>query len=187
MTRATEKIAKQTRFYRSLHKWVAIPLFIFLFLIGFTGLLLGWKKQTNLLPPTQRTEATEEEAWISLDSIQLLAQHYVRDTLGKTTEIDRIDIRPARGVAKIRFADHFTEVQLDGKTGRVLSVRQRTSDIIEMIHDGSILDYLLGTDSDGIKLVYTTLASVGLMLLSFSGFWLWYNPKRIRKAKASSR
>lgn len=187
MRSSTEKIAKQTRLYRSLHKWVAVPLFIFMMLIGVTGLLLGWKKQFNLLPPTQRTTAAAEVAWISLDSIQYIAQQYVSTKLGKSTEVDRIDIRPPRGVAKVRFAEHFTELQIDGKTGRILSVNQRTSDIIEMIHDGSMLDYLLGTDSDGIKLFYTTFVSLGLILLSFSGFWLWLNPRRIRKAKSAVR
>jgi uncharacterized iron-regulated membrane protein len=169
-----------------MHKWLAIPLLLFMFLIGLTGLLLGWKKQTNLLPPTQRTTATEERAWISLDRIQAIARTYIGKQ-GKAIEIDRIDVRPKQGVAKVRFAEHFTELQIDGKTGKILSVRQRNSDIIEMIHDGSMLDYLLGTDSDGIKLFYTTGVSLGLILLSFSGFWLWINPRRMRKAKAAAR
>ncbi len=187
MRSSTEKIARNTRFYRSLHKWIAIPLLAFMLLMGLTGLLLGWKKQMRLLPPTQQTTVAEEKQWISLDSIQAIAKQYVHDTLGKTPAIDRIDVRPQQGVAKIRFADHFTELQIDGKTGAILAVSQRNSDIVEMIHDGSLLDYLLGTDSDGIKLLYTTLLSLGLILLSFSGFWLWINPKRIRKAKATAR
>ena len=187
MRTATEKIAKQTRLYRSLHKWVAIPLLLFMLLIGITGLLLGWKKQTELLPPTKSTSAPATAAWISLDSIQAIAQNYAQTSLGESPEIDRIDIRPAKGVAKVRFASHFTEVQIDGKTGAVLSVSHRTSDLIEMIHDGSMIDYLLGTGNDGVKLFYTTMVSSGLILLSISGFWLWYNPKRMRNAKASAK
>ena len=81
------------------------------------------------------------------------------------------------------FKDHFTEIQLDGATGNVLAVNQRTSDIIEQIHDGSILDFLFNTPDGQIKLTYTTLLGSGLALLSFTGFWLWYNPKRMRKKK----
>ncbi|WP_224995609.1 PepSY-associated TM helix domain-containing protein [Cesiribacter sp. SM1] len=187
MKAVTENIAKQTRFYRNLHKWVAIPLLLFMLLIGVTGLLLGWKKQTSLLPPTQNTTASAATGWISLDSIQHIALNYSSVALGKSSEIDRIDVRPAKGVAKVRFADHFTELQIDGKTGTILSVSHRTSDLIEMIHDGSIVEYLVGTGTDGVKLLYTTLVSIGLILLSISGFWLWYNPKRIRKAKTSAK
>ena len=133
----------------------------------------------------QKSEIKESSApWISLDSLQSVARNYVENSLGKSSEIDRIDIRPQKGVAKVRFAHHFTEVQVDGKTGAILSVSHRSSDLIEMIHDGSILDYLLGFEQDTLKLLYTTLTSTGLILLSFSGFWLWYNPRRMRKAKA---
>ncbi|AHM63342.1 PepSY-associated TM helix domain protein [Flammeovirgaceae bacterium 311] len=187
MKAVTEKLAKQTRFYRSLHKWVAIPLLLFMLLIGVTGLLLGWKKQVALLPPTQSTTASLTAGWISLDSLQQIARNYAESSLGKSPEIDRIDIRPGKGVAKVRFANHFTEIQVDGKTGAVLSVSHRTSDLIEMIHDGSIVEYLAGTGTDAVKLLYTSLVSIGLILLSVSGFWLWFNPKRIRKLKTSAR
>lgn len=159
----------------------------FMLLIGITGLLLGWKKQTSLLPPTQSTTASATTDWISLDSIQHIARTYSETTLGKPSEIDRIDVRPAKGVAKVRFTNHFSELQVDGKTGAILSVSHRTSDLIEMIHDGSIVEYLVGTGTDSVKLLYTTFVSSGLILLSVSGFWLWYNPKRIRKAKSFAK
>ena len=166
---------------------MAVPLFLFMLVIGVSGLLLGWKKQTGLLPPTQKTTAQATDRWISLDSIQTIAQVYIKDELGKSSEIDRIDVRPQKGIAKIRFAEHFTEVQIDGKTGAVLSVSHRSSDLVEMIHDGSILDFLVGTDGDLVKLIYTTMASSGLIILSISGFWLWFNPRQMRKAKASAK
>lgn len=183
MKEKTESIARSTRFYRKLHKWLAVPLLAVMLLIGATGLLLGWKKQTELLPPTQKSLLTEQP-WISLDSLQAIAIRYSRDSLQQLASIDRMDVRPQKGVVKVRFAEHFTELQLDGHTGQILSVRQRTSDLLEMIHDGSILDHLLGLEQDQLKLVYTSLASTGLILLALSGFWLWYNPRRIRSYKA---
>lgn len=183
MTDTTSHIAKQTRTYRKLHKWVSIPLFAFLFLIGVTGLLLGWKKQTSLLPPTLKGASSDSKTWLSIDSLQCIARQYSKETLALPTKIDRLDIRPAKGIVKIVFAQHFTELQLDCTTGAVLSVSQRNSDIIEKIHDGSILDYLFQNSTDAIKLFYTTIVSLGLIFLSFSGFWLWYNPIRIKKLK----
>jgi hypothetical protein len=83
----------------------------------------------------------------------------------------------------VRFENHFTEIQIDCYTGEVLSVKQRTADIIEMIHDGSIIDFLFKNQSTPFKLFYSTITSLGLMLLSFSGFWLWLKPKQIKRLK----
>jgi uncharacterized iron-regulated membrane protein len=183
LSRTTEQLARHTRFYRRLHKWLAVPLLLFMVLVSTTGLLLGWKKQLELLPPTQSSSA-KGQAWISLDSLQALAIGYARDSLQLSPAIDRIDIRPQKGVAKVRFSEHFTELQFDGHSGALLSVEQRSSDLLEMIHDGSILDWLLGFGNDQFKLVYTSLLSLGLLMLSISGYWLWYNPRKIRKNKA---
>lgn len=183
MSQKTARIASTTRLYRKLHRWFAIPLFLFLTLIGATGLLLGWKKQAGLLPKTQKGSNLETQTWISLDSISNIAIRYAEQKLKKSPEIDRIDIRPQKGVAKIVYAQHFTEVQIDCATGQVLAVNARNSDLIEKIHDGSILDFKLNPDGEQFKLSYTTLAGVGLVLLAISGFWLWYNPIRMRKIK----
>lgn len=178
-----QDLSKQTRFYRKIHKWIAVPMFLVMFVIGVTGLLLGWKKQTSLLPKTQKGTTENSAEWIKIDSLVSVAKAYSRDSLKKEDEIDRIDIRPQKGIAKIVFAHHFTELQLDCKTGEILSVSTRKSDFIEKIHDGSIVDYFVKTSSDQFKLFYTTAASLSLILLSFSGFWLWYNPIRIKKRK----
>lgn len=179
---SAKRIAQTTRLYRKLHSWAAVPLFLVMFLIGMTGLLLGWKKQVRLLPKTAQGQTDVSHQWVSLDSIQKVGERYARQNNLAPT-IDRIDVRPQKGVAKIVFADHFTEVQIDCSTAEILSVSTRTSDIIEKIHDGSILDYWIGADGEQAKITYTTLAASGLMLLSFSGFWLWYNPIRLRRRK----
>jgi hypothetical protein len=180
------QLSKSTRFYRKLHKWVAVPLLLFMFIIGTTGLLLGWKKQTALLPKTEKGTSTESSDWIKLDSLKFIAENYAKNTLKADNEIDRIDIRPQKGIAKIVFSKHFTELQLDISTGKIVSVATRKSDFIEKIHDGSILDFVFDVQNDALKLIYTTLCSFGLILLSFSGFWLWYNPQRIRNNKKKS-
>jgi hypothetical protein len=178
-----QRLAQTTRLYRRLHTWVAVPLFLFMFLMGSTGLLLGWKKATGLLPKTAKGTSGTSQQWVSLDSLQQVAQRYARQELKLSDEIDRIDVRPQKGIAKIVFVQHFTELQLDCTTAAVLSVTTRRSDFIEKIHDGSILDFLLGSDGETAKLTYTTLLALGLLLLSFSGFWLWLNPLRIRRQK----
>lgn len=183
MAKHVSSISSSTRLYRKLHKWIAIPLFVFMMIIGITGLLLGWKKQINLLPKTEKGESTQSAKWIKIDSIRTIAKNYAVNTLKADDEIDRINIRPQKGVAKIVFVSHFSELQIDCNTGKIMSVNTRKSDFIEKIHDGSIIDFLIKTPNDSFKLGYTTLLALGLILLSFSGFWLWYNPIRIRKQK----
>lgn len=183
MTKTTPSLSSTTRLYRKLHRWVAIPLFAFMMLVGITGLLLGWKKHINLLPKTQKGTNLNTAEWLPIDSLAQIAQTYSTQVLNAPNDIDRIDIRPQKGIAKIVFAYHFTELQLDCHTGKILAVNTRKSDFIEKIHDASILDYWLDTPNEQIKVTYTTLSSVGIILLSFSGFWLWYNPIRIRKQK----
>ena len=52
------------------------------------------------------------------------------------TDIDRIDLRPGKSVAKVRAKSGW-EIQIDTGTGDVLHVAYRRSDLIESIHDGS--------------------------------------------------
>ncbi len=176
-------IARSTRIYRKLHKWIAVPLLCFFLLMGITGLLLGWKKSAGLLPPTKTGSSLASEEWLSIAHIEQIAQNYAQQTLKQSATIDRIDIRPGKAMAKIVFADHFTELQIDCKTGQVVAVSTRYSDIIEKIHDGSIVDVLASTANEQIKITYTSIMAIGLILLCISGFWLWYNPKRIKKRK----
>jgi hypothetical protein len=185
MSIETTKIANSTRFYRKIHRWIALPLFVVMMLVGITGLLLGWKKQTELLPKTESSKI-KEGAYIKLDSLQNIAKNYAKNHLNQSDEIDRIDIRPKKGIAKIVFSNHFTELQIDCKTGEIRAVNTRKSDFIEKIHDGSIVDYFFKNENDSVKLIYTTITSLGLITLSFSGFWLWLNPIRIRKRKEKS-
>ena len=94
----------------------------------------------------------------------------------KENKIDRIDVRPSKGVMKVLFKDNYWEVQIDGKTGEIRSVAQRNSDWLEQIHDGSII-------SQGFKLVSMNFLGIGLLILIITGIWLWYGPKRLRWLK----
>ena len=172
----------KSRWYRKAHRFVAIPLVVFLFLMGATGLLLAWKDELKLKPPTETIDA-EGRPLISLDSIRKNALHRI-EQLGLSTEIDRIDYRPKKGLAKVVFVNHFTELQVDCYTGKIVSEKTRTADLIEMIHDGSIIDFLFGNSSKPAKLFYSTITSLGLMFLAFSGWWMWLKPKQIRKLKS---
>ena len=172
--------AKRTRILRKLHRWMGIPLIVFFLVIGVTSILLAWKKKAALLPPTLASKV-EQGTWI-LPSEMVRIGEVEMKKLGRDSEVDRIDIRPDKGSAKITFKTHFTEVQVDGYSGEILSVGTRHSDWIEKVHDGSIVDYYT-TGEEGAKLTYSTLVSLGLIFLALSGFYIWYYPKLMRKMK----
>lgn len=181
----TSVIVKKTRWYRKLHRWIASALFAFFFLISITGLLLAWKKNSGgyLLAKTYEGSSKDLSVWLSLDSLQKNAVTALHSRISPdlNAQVDRIDVRPDKGMVKVTFRDHYWAVQLDGATGSVLHLERRRADFIEHLHDGSLLDRLTGIG--GMKLTYSTIMGLALLLLTISGFWLWYNPKRIRKKK----
>jgi hypothetical protein len=147
---------------------------------------LGWKKHSGglILPKSYQGTTSDLKDWLPLDSLQTVALNILRDSLppGLSEELDRLDIRQDKGIIKFVFTDHFYEIQLDGATGQLLQIAVRRSDYIEKIHDGSLLDYYLGTGNGEIKVVYTTIMGLALLTFTITGFWLWYGPKRMRKA-----
>ena len=180
-----KKQAKVLRIFRKVHRTTGALLFIFFLFISVTGLILGWKKNSNgsILPKTQIGTTADLQKWLPVDSLHTIACTTLHNEVSPelSLEIDRIDMRKEKGSVKFVFVDSFYEVQLDGATGNVLSIGQRRSDLFENIHDGSILDDYLGTDGY-IKLVYSTVMGVSLLIFTITGFWLWYGPKRMRKA-----
>jgi len=179
------KQAKVLRVFRKIHRISGVILVVFFLIISVTGLLLGWKKHSNgiLLPKSQIGTSTNLEDWQPIDSLHKSACNYFRDSVSSDLkpELERIDIRKDKGMVKFVFSEKFTEIQLDGATAKLLSIHTRRSDFIEKVHDGSILDYYFGTSNGQIKLIYTTLMGLSLLLFVITGFWLWYGPKRMRK------
>ena len=186
MLETRKKQAKILRIFRKVHRTTGAFLFIFFFIVAATGFLLGIKKHSGglILPETKKGTSTQLSDFLPLDSLQSNANFFIADYLKacKVSEIDRIDVRPENGMVKFTFKSNFYEVQLDGATGRLLQIDLRRSDVIEKIHDGSIIDYYLGFESGVFKLIYTGIMSLALMLFTVTGFWLWYGPKRMRKS-----
>jgi uncharacterized iron-regulated membrane protein len=173
------------RVFRWLHRKIAIATFFFFLVIAVTGLLLGIKKQTGLLAPTQRGISKDLATWLSVDSLHKRAVAVLRDSVSHklSPELDRIDMRPGNGIVKFTFKHHYKGVQLDATTGHLLSIEDRKSDFIEHLHDGSMVDKLMGFNGDRFKIGYTLIMGLSLAMLVVTGFWLWYGPKKIRQSK----
>jgi uncharacterized iron-regulated membrane protein len=178
------KLAAQTRWYRKIHRSIGIVAAFVLLLVSITGLLLAWKKNSGglLLANTQTGTHTQASGWLPIAALQSAAvAHLKAHHPDADTTIDRMEIRPEKGVMKVSFKHHYNGIQLDLATARLLLLEQRRSDFIEHLHDGSIIDKWMG--GDGGKLLYSTIGGLSLFTLVISGFFLWANPNRIRKLK----
>ena len=180
-TRIKTKISNLSstlRQYRVYHRYVGLIIGLFVLISSITGILLGWKKDVDLLqPPLIKGQTDDLTQWVSMADLAAAAYAGLDSAQSiKDNPIDRIEARPDKGMAKVLFKEGYWEVQVDGSTGKVLSVAQRHSDWIEKIHDGSII-------SDMFKLVSMNVLGLGLLILTITGFTLWYYPKRIRSLK----
>ncbi|MHA3047652.1 DNA mismatch repair protein [Riemerella anatipestifer] len=180
-----KKQAALLRSFRKIHRITGALLFVFFFFISVSGLLLGWKKHSGgfILSKSYKGTSTELKDWLPLDSLHRNACKILHDSISPdlSLELDRIDVRKDKGMVKFVFSHHFWGVQLDGSTGKLLHIERRRSDYLEKIHDGSIIDFYLGTDGSPFKLIYTTVMGIALLIFTITGFWLWYGPKRMRK------
>lgn len=177
-----DKIVLYARKFRVYHRRIGYVFLIFFLIISVTGILLALKDVLHLKPEIVNTDSPNDSTWISLKEIDSISKDYIYNKLELDTIIDRIDVRPTKGVAKVLFSKHFTELQIDVSSGKILSVSSRVDTIIEKIHDGSIIDYFI-TKSNISKITYSSLLSIGLIFMSISGVFLWYLPKKLKSRK----
>lgn len=180
-----KKQAQTLRTFRKVHGLTGALLAVFFFIVAVTGVFLGWKKHSGgiLLPKSHKGSSIDLKTWQPLDTLNSIATQILKDSIDPnlSTELSRIDVRKRKGMLKFIYSDHNWEIQLDGATGALLNIGRRHSDWIENVHDGSIVDGMLGISKGWFKLFYTTVMGLALLLFAITGFWLWYGPKRMRK------
>lgn len=189
MQKKRKNQAKILRIFRKVHKSMGAFLFLFFFIISISGGILGWKKNSeSILPATALGTSFKLSEWISIDTLEQISHKIIQDSLGTSTSLllDRIDIRKSKGIVKFIYKNQRIGIQLDGKTGVLLNFGYRNADLIENIHDGSILDNYFGTNGI-IKLIYSSLMSIALLFFTITGFWLWFGPKRMRKSTRQNK
>jgi len=172
-------IVNSLRQFRVVHRWLGLTLALLLIISSITGILLALKKDINIIqPPTQKGVSKNLTDWKPISEISTLAEtafHQAHPDQ-KENRVDKLDVRPSKGIVKVLFKKGYWEVQIDGVSGEVKSIAKRHSDWIEHLHDGSII-------SDGFKLFSMNFLGIGLLILIATGTWLWYGPKRVREKR----
>lgn len=167
------------RRFRNWHRLLGLTLSVFLIISAITGILLAVKKDIDFIqPPSQKGISKNLDTWKSVAELSELATiaFYKAHPEQKGNLVDRLDVRPSKGTAKVLFKNGNWEVQIDGTTGEVKSIAKRYSDWIESLHDGSIIN-------DTFKLISMNVLGFGVLFMIGSGLWLWYGPKQYRAAK----
>ncbi len=162
------------RWFRKLHRWGALICAIPLLLVIVTGLLLQVKKQVAWIQPPTVNGAGDIPA-ISFEQVLVASRGVPEAGIESWADIDRLDVRPAKGVVKVRSKSSW-ELQIDLETSKVLASNYRRSDFIESLHDGSWFN-------DGAKLWVFLPNGLILLGLWFTGAYLWYLPFMSRAKK----
>ncbi len=162
---------------RVIHKWASIIIAVPLLVVFVTGILLLVKKEFDVLqPPTAKGE--QAGATIEFNQVLEIAKGVNSAQVESWEDIDRLDVRPNKGIIKIR-ANNRIEIQIDSHSGAVLHVAQRNSDFIESIHDGT---YFQKNANLWLMLPVAIIA----LLVSITGiilFVVYYRNRFVRKVR----
>jgi uncharacterized iron-regulated membrane protein len=160
---------------RKLHRWGAIAVAVPFLIVITTGLVLQVKKQVPWVQPVEQ-KGTPGAPAVSMDALLAAARSVPEAGVDDWADIDRIDVRPSKGLIKI-IANSRWEVQVDGASGAVLQTAYRRSDLMEQLHDGSWFH-------DAAKLWIFLPSGVIVLLLWVTGIYLFLLPIRARRAKS---
>lgn len=180
-----DTLNKRIRWYRKIHRLTGFYLFAFLLIVAITGILLGWKKNSfGIISADNHVGTTvSTNQWLPVFELNEIANQQLKlhTNHAISTALDRIDISPDKGQIKFIYKNNYYAIQLDGANGNLLLVEYRLADLLENIHDGSILDKILQTNTNFFKLTFTSITGLAIVLFSFTGFWLYYGPKKVKQ------
>jgi CubicO group peptidase (beta-lactamase class C family) len=160
---------------RRLHRWGALLTALPLLLVIGSGLLLQVKKQVPWVQPAEQRTPVQTPA-IGWDLILAAAQAMPEAGVTGWGDIDRVDVRPSKGILKVITTSHW-EAQLALADGAVLQTAYRRSDLIEQVHDGSFF-------GDPVKRWIFLPSGILLFGLWLTGLYLWVLPRLTRRKRA---
>ncbi|MEP0190396.1 MAG: PepSY domain-containing protein [Erythrobacter sp.] len=168
------------KLWRQVHYWLSLAVFVPAGIMFFAGIFLMLKKDVEWIqPPTQRGAVEAQIPEASFEKLLAAARQHPETGIEQWADIDRIDLRVDRGIAKLR-ANSGWEVQIDTATSEVLHVAYRRSDLIESIHDGSFF-------TDEVKLYIFLPTGVLLILMWGTGAYLFVLPRWTKWQKAKRK
>ncbi|BBM87841.1 PepSY domain-containing protein [Candidatus Uabimicrobium amorphum] len=160
---------------RKIHYWGAILAAIPIVIVIVTGIMLQVKKQWVWVQP-KTIKGVAKQPQLSFAQI-LQAATKADKGINSWKDIDRLDVRPNKGIVKVRGKNKW-EIQIDTQTGEIRQIAYRRSDMIESIHDGSFFH-------DHAKLWLFLPSAIVLLILWITGIYLFFLPiwRRAKKRR----
>ena len=163
-----------SRLNRKVHYWSALLCAVPVLIVILTGVLLLLKKEHHWIqPPTAKGQ--KGEPTVELPRVLAVAMSIPQAAIQSWGDIARLDIRPDKGLIKIHAVNHW-EIQLDHRSGEVLQVAYRRSDLIEALHDGSFFH-------ERVKLWIFLPSALILLVLWITGIYLFVKPQMLKWAR----
>lgn len=170
---------------RKIHRIGAIIIALPFLVVLITGLFLQLKKDVSWIQPASQ-EGVSTVPSISFQQILEVAQSVEEAEIRTWEDIDRLDVRPDKGMVKVRAINHW-EIQIDTETAEILQAEYRRSDIIEAMHDGSWF-------ADAAKYWIFLPTGFIVLVLWITGIYMYFipalnkrrNQKRMAKIKQES-
>jgi uncharacterized iron-regulated membrane protein len=160
--------------FRKAHRWGAVAIAAPFLLVLLSGLLLQVKKQLIWVqPPTSKGSGKEPS--ITWDAALASVRGVPEAEVATWGDVERMDVRPRDGIIKVQCRNRY-EVQVDFRTGEVLQVAYRRSDLIESLHDGSWF-------GEAVKLWVFLPAALIVLGLWVTGMYLFALPYAVRRRR----
>ena len=156
---------------RRIHYWLASAVAIPALVIFGSGVLLQVKKQVRWVQPAEQ-RGTGGAPVISFDQVLAVARTVPEAGIQSWDDVDRIDVRPSRGLLKLTSKSRW-ELQIDTGTGALLQSAYRRSDLVESIHDGSFFHPLA-------KLGLFLPVGICLVVMLATGIYLFWLPLHVK-------
>ena len=160
------------KWIRKVHYWGAFVVFLPVFIIISTGILLQLKRDIDWIQPPIAKGEFENDPTISFDDILATAIKVKGPNIQSWDDVDRLDVRLGKGIVKVRSKNRW-ELQIDSHSGELLQVAYRRSDLIEQLHDGSWFH-------DKIKLWIFLPTGIILFILWCTGLYMVILPYIIK-------
>ncbi|MCW5933460.1 MAG: PepSY domain-containing protein [Fimbriimonadia bacterium] len=156
---------------RSWHRYAGLIASLFLVIIASTGFMLANKSRFDWMrPPAREGEAVQSLAEIiSIEQAVQAAIDLNTPHIRSAKDLDRVDYRPSKNIFKVISKTGYLEVQVDGRTGTVLSQSFRMDQLTEDIHDFSFF-------SEVMHNYWLPVIALLLFVLSCSGVLIFFTP-----------
>ncbi len=161
--------------FRKVHYWGSVIIAVPVLVMIVTGVLLMLKKNWSWVQPVEQPGSGTVPT-IDLEAILAAAGSVSESEIRGWPDVDRFDVRPGKGIAKVQSVHNRVEVQVDLATGEVLQWAIRRSDLLETLHDGSWFH-------DRVKLGLFLPAGVILLGLWVTGMYLFFLPIVVRRRR----